>query len=188
MGSGQSAPGDITGLIESWRSGDTAAGNRLLSEIYDELRRVARRQMRGESAGHTLQPTALVHEAILRLNGASLDVAGRAHFMALCARTMRHVLIDHGRAVRSEKRGGGQLQVTFADEVPDAASSLDILALEEVLQRLQARDSQKAQVFELSFFGGLTGAQIAEAMGLSPAKVHRELSFAKAWLTDELGE
>jgi RNA polymerase sigma factor (TIGR02999 family) len=173
-------------MLRAWRAGDGAAGDRLLAEIYDELRRIARRQMRGESPGHTLQPTALVNEAVLRLDGAALEVSDRAHFLALCARTMRRVLIDHGRAVRSQKRGGDQLQVTLADDLADPSSALDILALEEVLLRLQDRDAQKAQVFELSFFGGLTGAQIAEATGLSPAKVHRELTFAKAWLTDEL--
>ena len=177
----------ITELLNAWQAGDRDAGNRLLSQVYEELRVIARRQMRGENAGHTLQPTALVNEAILRLADGNLAFRERSHFLATCARTMRRVLIDHARAVRSQKRGGDRVQVTLAEGVAGGDAALDILALEDALERLEQRDAQKAKVFELAFFGGLTGAQIAEALDLSPSKAHREMTFAKAWISDELG-
>lgn len=182
-GSGNPA---ITELLRAWRAGDAGAGDRLLTHVYEELRTIARRQMRSEGPGHTLQPTALVNEAVLRLADGELSFNDRSHFLATCARTMRRVLIDHARAARSKKRGGERMQVTLSDAMAAGDAALDILALEDALERLQARDAQKARVFELAFFGGLTGAEIAEALDLSPSKAHRELTFAKAWISDEL--
>lgn len=176
----------ITAMLRAWREGDRQAGDRLLAHVYEELRSLARRQMRGESPGHTLQPTALVNEAMLKLAEGDLSFNDRSHFLATCARIMRRVLIDHARGARSQKRGGGRLRVTLTDEAASGEAALDLLALEDALGRLERRDPRKARVFELGYFGGLTGAEIAEALGISPSKAHRELTFAKAWISDEL--
>lgn len=180
--------GDVTGLIHDWRSGDTGALDRLIPLVYEELRALADRRLRGERAGHTLQPTALVHEAYARLVAAEIDFTDRAHFFAMIATTMRRVLVDHARARGRAKRGGGVValtldeQIALVDDRPE-----ELLALDEALERLGTVDSRKAKVIELHYFGGLTYAEIGAALDVSDVTVFRDLRLAKAWLAQELG-
>jgi len=178
---------EVTRLLQRWRSGDRAAFEQLLPLIYDELHTLARRYMQGERTGHTLQTTALIHEAYLRLCGADVAWEGRVHFLAVAAQTMRRVLVDHARAGQRAKRGGGLVPVTLDDALmvspgrPD-----DLLALDEALQRLAALDERKAAAVELHYFGGLTYDETASVLDVSAATVDRELRLAKAWLYREL--
>lgn len=177
----------VTRLLAAARNGDEASLDRLLPVVYSELHRLAARQMRGEGVGHTLQPTALVHEAFLRLSGTALDVADRAHFFALAATTMRRVLVDHAKARRRDKRGGGDAPLPLDEALHVAASpSDDVVALDESLDRLAQRDPRKARVVELHYFAGLDYAEIATQLGISAATVDRDLRFAKAWLFTDL--
>ncbi len=153
--------------------------------LYDELRRLARQRLRGERGGHTLQTTALVHEAYLRLAGSEPGAHDRVHFLALAARTMRRVLIDHARARASEKRSGAALQVSLdaAPEVPaEEASPVDVLDVDRALAALERIDARKARLLELQVFGGLSYGELAEATEVSVATVHRELRLGRAWL------
>jgi len=156
--------------------------------IYEELRGLARRYMRMERPGHTLQATGLVNEALLRLVDVEQPWADRAHFFAIAARLMRRILIDHARAHNSTKRGSGQPNVTLQeDRVPsNSLVSHDIIALDEQLIHLARLDKRKSDVIVMHFFGGMTYDEIAEALGISAATVHRELRLAKAWLLNEL--
>ena len=175
---------DVTGLLLAWRQGDTAALDRLIPLVYDELRRVAGRRLRGESPGHSLQATALVHEVYMRLVDVDrMTVTSRAHFFGVAATLMRQILVDHARRQRADKRGGGMTMVSLG-EVPPAAwtSSVDVLALDEALDALSAIDPRQCRVVELRFFAGLTIDEAAEALGVSPATVEREWALAKAWL------
>ncbi len=177
----------VTQLLAASRAGDAGSLDRLLPLVYAELRQVAQRQMHGENTGHTLQATALVHEAFLRLSGSDIEWQDRVHFFALAASTMRRVLVDHAKAKRRTKRGGGAVHVPLEEAlhaVNDPTS--DLAALDEALCRLAARDERKARVVELHYFAGLTYEEVAEAMGLSAATVDRDLRFAKAWLFTEL--
>ena len=179
---------EITRLLTEWRGGDAEALNRLMPLVYDALRASAARQLGRESAGHTLQPTALVHESFLRLLEADVPWEDRAHFFAVAARTMRRVLVDHARTLRREKRGGGAIRVALEDvQLSVTDEGVEMLALDEALERLAARDERKARIIELHYFAGLTYEQAAAALGISPATVHRELRFAKAWMRRELG-
>ena len=182
----QSSPEPITGLLTRWRHGDEGALEELVPLVYDELRRLASRAMRSESSGHTLQPTALVHEALARLMGADVPWKDRVHFFAVATRTMRRVLVDHARAQRREKRGGGNLRVTLDENLGSTGRSEDLLALDETLNALARQDARKAHAVELHYFGGLSYEETAEVLQISPATVHRELRLAKAWLYDEL--
>lgn len=177
----------VTQLLHEWRAGNGQALNRLLPLVHDSLQRLAGKYMRGEHAGHTLQATALVNEAFLQLIDAKVSWQDRSHFLAVAARTMRHILIDHARARHRDKRGGDAVQVTLHDtRIGSDESEADILDLENVLQRLHDIDARKADVVELSFYGGMTYDEIGEALQISPATVDRELRFAKAWLLREL--
>jgi len=159
----------------------------LVPLVHASLQRLAGKYMRGERAGHTLQATALVNEAFLQLVDAEVSWQNRAHFLAVAARTMRRILIDHARAKHRDKRGGNAVQVTLHDtRIGSHEEEPDILDLENVLQRLQQLDPRKAEVVELSFYGGMTYDEIGEALAISPATVDRELRFAKAWLLREL--
>lgn len=162
--------------------------DRLVPELYGELRRLAERAMRGERADHTLQPTALVHEAYLYLAGsASLEVRSRAELLALAARVMRHVLVDHARARRSAKRGGGALRVTLsAGMLEETPTSVDLIALDETLERLGRVDEDQVRIVELRFIAGLSVEETAEALGVSASTVKRETALARAWLYREL--
>lgn len=180
---------DVTTLLAQWSAGDRSALDRLMPVVYEELRVVAARRLRAEPEGHTLQATALVNEAFLRMVGSEPDVKGRSHFFALAARAMRRVLVDHARAQKAEKRGGGarRLSLTEANLV-SSEDAPEVLAVHEALSELESQDERKARVLELHVFGGLTYAEIASALEISDATVHRDLRLAKAWLARRLGE
>jgi RNA polymerase sigma factor (TIGR02999 family) len=174
-------------LFARWRAGDTEAMNELLPLIYEELRHVARKHLRGQRANHTLQTTALIHEAYLRLvGGARVNVDDHLHFVSLASRIMRQVLVDHARARLANKRQGG-LRVTLS-EAQDVAiqSELDVLAIDEALARLAELDEQQAHVVELRYFGGLSIEDTALALHISAATVKRDWTMARTWLRGEL--
>ena len=178
----------ITALLVQWRSGDKEAANRLMELVYGELHRIAAREMRREHGEHTLQTTAIVHEAYLRLcRSEPVDWKDRAHFYAVAARQLRRVLVDHARRLHSEKRGDGLLKLSLW-ESDGAAVGLDerLLAVDEALARLESLDPRAAKVVELRFFGGLTEAEAAEALQISVATIKRDWDFAKTWLTGQL--
>jgi RNA polymerase sigma factor (TIGR02999 family) len=178
---------EVSQLLMAWRQGDAAALQRLLPLVYDELHLLARRYMGQERPDHTLQTTALIHEAYLRLCGADVTWEGRVHFLAVAAQTMRRILVDHARARSRAKRGGGEGRVTLDEALAPAPDRPDeLLSLDEALQRLSALDERKARAVELHYFGGLTYDETAAALGISQATVDRELRLAKAWLYREL--
>lgn len=160
----------------------------LMPEIYGELRSLAQRAMSSERAGHTLQTTALVHEAYLRLARAKdLDVGCRPQFLALAARVMRQILVDHARARHSAKRGGSAFRVALSEEIPaEGTDGFDVLALDEALDRLAALDAKQVQIVELRFIAGLSVEETAEVIATSPTTVKRESAIARAWLFREL--
>jgi RNA polymerase sigma-70 factor (ECF subfamily) len=178
---------EVSKLLLSWRDGDTSALDRLIPLVYDQLHALAQRHLRGERPEHTLQTTALIHEAYLRLVGADVAWEGRSHFMAVAAQTMRRILVDHARAKQRQKRGAGAERVDLdriAVASPEAGAEL--VALDEALERLATFDERKARAVDLHYFGGFSYDETAEVLGISPATVHRELRLAKAWLYREL--
>jgi RNA polymerase sigma factor (TIGR02999 family) len=181
-------PTPVTRLLQQWQLGDHAALDRLMPLVYDELRRAAARLMRSERPGHTLQATALVHEAYARLIDSDATAHDRVHFMSLAAQVMRRVLVDHARTRKRAKRGGGQIQVTLSEVeaiVPgDADRTLDI---DEALNRLSVLDVRKQRALEMNVFGGMTHAEIAAALGVSVPTIERDVRMARAWLRSELG-
>lgn len=182
-------PPRITGLLLAWSDGRRDALEELLPIVYDELRRIASRYLRRESQNHTLEPTALVHEAYLRLiDQRRVRWRNRAHFYGVSAQIMRRILVDHARAERADKRGGRTAHVTIGDVdiAAPPAHDVDVVALDEALQRLAAFDRQQARIVELRYFGGLTIEEVAEVLGLSAATIVREWTVAKAWLRAEL--
>jgi len=179
---GGTAGHDVSALLLAWRGGDRQAFDRLVPLVYEELHSLADRQLRRERPDHSLQTTALLHEAYLRLVGADVKWEGRVHFFAVAAQIMRRVLVDHARARARDKRGGGAAPVTLEDALVEGGSSPDVLDLDEALGRLSALDERKARAVELHYFGGLTYDEVAATMEISPATVHRELRLAKAWL------
>jgi RNA polymerase sigma factor (TIGR02999 family) len=179
---------DVTGMLQRWQAGDAEALEQLLPLVYDELRRVARARLRQEQPGHTLQATALVHEAYLRLLGPGHPTPhNRTHLFAVAARLMRQILVDHARKKRASKRGGGATVITLHDAAltPEVAM-VDILALDEALGELTALDARLCQVVELKFFAGLNINETAEALKVSTATVERDWTIAKAWLHQRL--
>ena len=179
----------VTSLLARIGQGDPSAMDDLFPLVYAELRRIASREMRRERQGRTLQTTALVHEAYLRLvKDASLSAANRGQFLGIAAHAMREILIDRARARLARKRGGGGARVTReASLAMTPGLSIDVLALDEALQRLARLDPRHARVVELRYFGGLSVEDTASAMGLSPATVKRIWTMARAWLFRELG-
>lgn len=167
---------------------DGAKGGEILPLVYDELRAIARRFMRDERPGHTLQPTAVVHEAYLRLVDESrVNWQGRTHFRAVCAKVMRRVLIDYARARKREKRGGGDKAVLLDTiAVPLELGDIDALELHDAIDRLSALDARQARVVELRYFGGLSVEEVAEMLGVSRRTVESEWTHAKAWLRVQL--
>jgi RNA polymerase sigma factor (TIGR02999 family) len=184
----QEATTQVTRLLAQIREGDQDAVNELMPLLYGELRALAQRHMGRERSSHTLQATAVVNEAYMRLVGADIDFKDRAHFFAVAARTMRRILVDHAKSKRRHKRGSGQGVLSLEEAlVMDTSSDGGISDLDEAMQRLAAFDKRKHDVIELHFFGGLTYDEIAAALSISPATVHREVRMAKAWLYRELG-
>ncbi len=186
MGNADDRPQTITRLLIEWRDGDAQALEALVPLVYDELRRLARLQMRDQAADHTLQPTALVHEAYARLVDLKLDWQDRTHFLSMAARTMRRVLVDHARARHAAKRGAGAVRVTLHDFHAKTELSFDLLAIDKAMESLSLHDERAARAVELHYFGGLTGREIAESLEISPATTERDLRFARSWLRREL--
>jgi len=182
---------DVTELLLSWGQGDPAALDRLVPLLYDDLRRVARGHLRRERPGHSLQPTALVHEVFLRLVEADrITLKSRTHFFALSAKLMRQILVDHARRQRAGKRGGGAtiigLNEAAGAAAPTSTSSVDVLALDEALDALSSFDVRQCRVVELRFFAGLSIPETAHALGISTPTVERDWAMAKAWLHHRL--
>lgn len=183
------ARADVTGLLLRWSAGDEQALQALLPLIYDECRRIAARQLQHERAEHTLEPTALVHELYLRLADQRRTTwENRAQFFSIAARLMRRILVDHARARRADKRGGSVifLALDVADEAAAENGIAEVLAIDEALERLAARDPDQLRVVELRFFAGLTVEETAHVLGRSARTVKREWQLAKAWLFREL--
>ncbi len=179
----------VTELLRAWSAGRAGASDRLVPLVYAELRRQARRELRREGEGHTLQATALVHEAWLRLDGQhDARWESRSQFLAVAAQIMRRVLVDHARTRRALKRGGGETQVTLGDAMNAVAASdsVDVLALDDALARLGIMDPRKARLVELRYFAGLSIPEAAATMGISQATVIREWAVARMWLRREL--
>jgi RNA polymerase sigma factor (TIGR02999 family) len=179
---------NVTNLLVEWRRGDQGALARLIPIVYGELRRVASARLRDEGPEHTLQTTALVHEAYLRLVGLDrMTLHNRTHFFAMAARLMREILVDHARRKNAGKRGGGATLMVLQDVAAGSeASFLDVLALDEALTDLASFDERLGRVVELRFFAGLSIAETAEALSVSPATIERDWAYAKAWLLQRL--
>jgi RNA polymerase sigma factor (TIGR02999 family) len=177
----------IPHLLQAWRRGDQTAYDRLFPLVYAELRRLARAQLRRENPGHSLQPTVLVHEVYLRLVDAEVDWRDRTHFLSVAARVMRRILVEHARAKSAQKRGGAEQRVTLTGTIAATDSRpIDVLVLDGAMERLRNLDARQADVVELSYFGGLTYAEIGEVLNVSEATVDRDLRHARAWLRREL--
>jgi RNA polymerase sigma factor (TIGR02999 family) len=177
----------ITQLLQDWRQGDRQAVDQLMPLVYDELRRLAEHCMRDERPDHTWQPTALVHEAYLKLIDMDVPWSDRVHFFAVASRLMRRLLVDYAKAHRAAKRGGEGVKVSLAEAaalVPERDA--DVIALDEALTRLAVLDPQQGQIVELHYFGGLTYEETAHVLGISDVTVFRELKMAKAWLYNQL--
>jgi len=185
-----SAQGEVTAALLQWSGGDRDALGRVLPQIYDELRVIAAQHLRKERQGHTLQATALVNEAFLRLSGRErVHVEARVQFFAVAAQAMRRVLVDHARRRRAEKRGGDEAPVPLteiADAELTASPLVDVLDVDEALTRLAALDERQARVVELKFFAGMEAEEIAAALDVSPSTVQREWRMARAWLRHQL--
>jgi RNA polymerase sigma factor (TIGR02999 family) len=178
---------EITTLLHRWAEGDRNAGELALERVYDELRRLAAHYLRQERPDHTLQPTALVHEIYLRLDGKPIEWSDRKHFFVVVAGQMRRILVDHARARQAEKRGGPGVRVPLqeadrAELPPDA----EMLALDQALQELQDLEPRAASVVELRFFGGFSETEAAAILGISTATLKRDWEFARAWLLRRL--
>jgi RNA polymerase sigma factor (TIGR02999 family) len=181
-------PGAVTKLLERARGGQPAAVEQLVPLVYAELRRIAAGYVRRERPGQSLQATALVHEAYIRLlKDENLSFENRAHFLGIAARSMRQILVEHARARDAEKRGGERRRITLDDAVASGQPlDADLLAVDQALERLAGRNPQHARIVELRFFGGLTTEETAEALGISPATVKRAWAVARAWMFREL--
>jgi RNA polymerase sigma factor (TIGR02999 family) len=180
---------EITQILREWSEGKQEAFDELIPLVYQELHRQAARYLRRERANHTLQPTALIHEAYLKLiDQRNAKWESRTHFFAIAAQAMRRILVDYARTKHREKRGGDALQVTLDNEMPLVAEekSIDLIALDEALIRLAAKDEQQARLVELRYFGGLSLEETAEVLRISRATAVREWNVAKAWLHREL--
>lgn len=182
--------GEITRLLVEIKGGNRRAQSELMPLVYAELRRLARGYMRGERPDHTLQATALVHEAYLKLvEEPAIDWQGRAHFFAVAAQLMRRILVDHARAHQAAKRGGLDHKMSLEEElIFSEAKSAELLALDEALVRLAEQDPRQARIVELRFFGGLSIEEIAEVLQVSPRTVKRDWNMARAWLYEEISK
>jgi RNA polymerase sigma factor (TIGR02999 family) len=188
LGTMDPASADVTRLLQQWSSGQEQALDLLLPQIQHELRKLAASYLRKERPDHTLQPTALVNEAFLKLvDQRAVKWQNRAHFFGIAAQAMRRILVDHARAHAAGKRGADVRKVPLDESIAGRAVDVDLLALDEALTRLAAMDPQQSRIVELRFFGGLTMEETAEVMRISPATIGREWRLAKAWLSAELG-
>ncbi len=178
-------PWNVTQLLHAWNSGNEEAIDQLIPLVYDDLRRLAGHFMRRERPEHTLQPTALVNEAYLRLAGVRVSWKDRAHFFATVARLMRRLLVDHARASQRAKRGNAKISLDEAREV-SVKPAFDLLALDHALTLFATFDPRKVEIIELHYFAGLNNDEVAEALGISRATVQRDLRLAKAWLKCQL--
>jgi RNA polymerase sigma factor (TIGR02999 family) len=183
----------VTRLLSAWRSGDSHALEQLTPLVYQELRDLAHRYMRRERRNHTLQATAVVHEAYVRLVGMDVPWQNRSHFYAVAARLMRRILVDHAKARHREKRGGAMTMISVDVYQEDneqamgfSAGEIDVLEIDEALERLAELDERLAQTVELHYFGGLTYQETAKTLGISEATVHRDLRLAKAWILKQI--
>jgi RNA polymerase sigma factor (TIGR02999 family) len=185
---GPAASNRVTQLLQDWRQGDDHALSELIPLVYDELRRLAHNHLNRERSGHTLQSTALVNEAYMRLVRQDLEINSRAHFFAVSSHLMRQILVDYARQHRAAKRGDGLEKLTLdeAAALLPGKSNFDLLALDKALDELGRLDPQQTKVVELRFFGGLSVEETAEFVGVSPATVKREWAMARAWLHREL--
>ncbi|WP_341503531.1 ECF-type sigma factor [Gallaecimonas sp. GXIMD4217] len=182
-----STDGPVTALLHQWRAGDDRALEQLTPIVYAELRRRAQRIFNHEQPGHTLQPTALVHEAYDRLASAQVDWQDRAHFYALCSRMMRRILVDHAKAKGSHKRDGGQRLLTVdMNALGEGEGQEGLLDLDQAMERLARRDNRLAELIDLQLFGGLSYKELEAVTGLSSSTLDRQLRFAKAWLKSHL--
>ena len=180
-------PGEITRLLNQWAGGDEKAADELTPLVYNELHRLASHLFRSERQNHTLQPTALVHEAYARLVNVDVSWQDRAHFYSLAARMMRRILVDYAIAKKAAKRGGAAIRVTLDESVVPAVDvDADFLSLDEALTNLAEIDPRKAELIQLQYFGGLTFRDMEEVTGLSSSTLDRDLRFARAWLKDYL--
>ena len=178
---------DVTGLLMAWQGGDESALEQLSPHIYEELRRLAGRAMGGENPGHTLQTTALVHEAYVRLTDADLALENRQHFFALAARMMRRILVDHARGKQREKRGSGARHVALDESIAlGEDSSASIIELDDALTKLAANDPKLAEAIELIYFGGLSFDEVAKEVNIPRTRLFQEVKFAKAWLRNAM--
>lgn len=178
---------EVTQLLHALRDGDQSALERLMPLVYDELRAIAARHLHGERPGHTLQPTALANEAYLRLmDRQSANWDSRAHFFGVAAQAIRRILVEHARAKGRDKRGGGRLRVTLSDSLEEAGRDVDVLALDDALERLGSDQPEDRKVVVLRYFGGLSVKEVAAALGVSERTVHRRWEFARSWLYREL--
>lgn len=184
------SPHEVTQLLQDWRNGDKAALEKLTPLVYDELRRLANRYLRGERKDHTLQGTALVHEAYMKMVGYSdLEWQSRAHFFGVAARIMRQILIDHARKHRTDKRGAGNQNLPLDEAVVFSTERADTLvALDDALETLAALDQLKGRIIELRYFGGLSIEEIGEVEGISVSTVRRHMRMAEAWLHREINK
>jgi RNA polymerase sigma factor (TIGR02999 family) len=181
---------EVTRLLEAAAAGDSRAAADLLPLVYDELRKLAAARLAAEPAGHTLQPTALVHEAYLRLAGGEhpQDWSGRGHFFAAAAEAMRRILVESARHKQSLKAGGGRRRLDLADVEPAVAGpDIDLIALDEALVALEQKDRRKAELVKLRFFAGLTVPQAAKALGIAPSTADEDWAYARSWLRFEMG-
>ena len=178
----------MTVLLKAWRRGENAALGELVSLVHAELHRIARGCINGERAGHSLQATALVNEAYIRLvDVQQVDWQNRAHFLAMAARVMRRVLVDLARARQADKRGGDAVRITFDEMlIPGNTADASVIKLEDALEALAAKDERKSRVVELRFFGGLSVEETAEALQVSTKTVGRDWDFARAWLQRQM--
>ena len=180
-------PESVTQLLAEWRAGDEGALERLTPLVYEELRKLARRYMQAERIGHTLQPTAVVHEAFEQLIDMDVSWKDRAHFYAVAARLMRRILVDHAKGHLRAKRGAGVTKMSLTEGMAgEQDDSVELLEIDRALSRLSEFDVRKSAIIELHYFGGLTYNETAEALEISPATVHRDLRLAKAWMLQEI--
>lgn len=184
------SPSNVTQMLHDWSDGDREALDKLVPIVYEELRRQAARYLRRERPGHTLQTTALIHEAYIRLiDQKNVHWQNRAHFYAIAARLMRRILVDHARSRRAAKRGGSDIKLPLEDAmIASEGREVDLVALDEALERLAAIDPQQSRVVELRFFSGMSVEETAEVLGVSTRTVKRDWNVAKAWLRREIGE